>query len=447
VAHVVSIPGFNGATFTNASNAAVMFTPFTSFAERLAQGLTADRVIGQMIGRLQGIEEAFVLAVPPPAVPGIGTGGSFKMQLQNRASDDVRSLLASAYQLMARARQNPDVTGVFTTFSVSSPQVYLNIDRVKAQMLNVPLAAVFEALQVNIGSSYVNDFNAFGRVFQVRTQADAKYRLDSTDIERLKVRSTNGDLVPLGTIVEIVPSAGPDLVQRYNMFVSIPLQGNTPPGISTGQSLDAMERLAREVLQPGQSFEWTELALQERLTGNTAIYIFALSILFVFLALAAQYESWVLPLAIMLIVPMSMLFALVGVSIAGIDNNVLVQIGLVVLIGLAAKNAILIVEFARQGELAGQDPIAAVIEACRLRLRPILMTAFAFILGVLPLVIASGAGVEMRRALGTAVFAGMIGVTLIGLFLTPVFYVAIRFAVERLHRRRREEPPAAEPAE
>ncbi len=446
VAHVVSIPGFNGATFTNASNAAVMFTPFTPFAERLAQGLTADRVIGQMIGRLQGIEEAFVLAVPPPAVPGIGTGGGFKMQLQNRASDDVRSLLASAYQLMARARQDPSVTGVFTTFSVSSPQVYLNIDRVKAQMLNVPLAAVFEALQVNIGSTYVNDFNAFGRVFQVRTQADAKYRLDRTDIERLKVRSTNGDLVPLGTIVEIDPSAGPDLVQRYNMFVSIPLQGNTPPGVSTGQSLDAMERLAREVLQPGQSFEWTEIALQERLTGNTAIYIFALSILFVFLALSAQYESWVLPLAIMLIVPMSMLFALVGVSIAGIDNNVLVQIGLVVLIGLAAKNAILIVEFARQGELAGQDPIAAVIEACRLRLRPILMTAFAFILGVLPLVIASGAGAEMRRALGTAVFAGMIGVTLIGLFLTPVFYVAIRFAVERL-RRRREEPPAAEPAE
>ncbi|MCW5747850.1 MAG: multidrug efflux RND transporter permease subunit [Alphaproteobacteria bacterium] len=435
IANIVAIPGFSGATFTNAANAAVLFTPFKPFEERLAQGLTASRVIADMVVRLQGIEEAFVLAVPPPAVPGIGTGGGFKMQLQNRSGDDVASLLATAYQMMAKARQTPGVTGVFTTFSVSSPQVYLNIDRVKAQMLNVPLSAVFDALQINLGSAYVNDFNAFGRVFQVRVQADAKYRLERADIQQLKVRSTSGDLVPLGTLVDVVNTAGPDLIQRYNMYVSVPLQGNTPPGISTGQSLDAMEKLARETLQPGQGFEWTELALQERATGNTAIYIFGLSILFVFLALAAQYESWVLPLAIMLIVPMSMLFALLGVSIAGIDNNVLVQIGLVVLIGLAAKNAILIVEFARQFELEGRDPISAVIEACRLRLRPILMTAFAFVLGVLPLVTASGAGAEMRRALGTAVFAGMIGVTLIGLFLTPVFYVAIRFAVERLRRR------------
>jgi len=444
VANIVAIPGFNGATFTNAANAAVIFTTFKPFEERLPQGLTSSRIIGDMIGRLQGIEEAFVLAVPPPAVPGIGTGGGFKMQLQNRTSDDVASLLMSAYQIMGRARQTPGVADVFTTFSVSSPQVYLNIDRVKAQMLNVPLSSVFQALQVNIGSNYVNDFNAFGRVFQVRIQADAKYRLERADIQRLKVRSATGELVPLGTLVDIVDAAGPDLIQRYNMYVSIPLQGNTPPGISTGQSLDAMEKLAREVLQPGQGFEWTELALQERSTGNTAIFIFALSILFVFLALSAQYESWVLPLAIMLIVPMSVLFALLGVWIAGIDNNILVQIGLVVLIGLAAKNAILIVEFARQIETQGRGPIEAVIEACRLRLRPILMTAFAFILGVLPLVTAAGAGAEMRRALGTAVFAGMIGVTLIGLFLTPVFYVAIRFAVEHLRRR---PAPAPEPAE
>jgi HAE1 family hydrophobic/amphiphilic exporter-1 len=442
IEHVVAIPGFNGATFTNSTSAAVMFTTFSPFEERLAKGLTADAVIGQMIGRLQAIEEAFVIAVPPPAVPGIGSGGGFKMQLQNRAGDDVRPLLAAAYQIMGRAMQTPGVTGVFTTFSASSPQVFLNIDRVKAQMLNVPIANVFEALQVNLGSAYANDFNAFGRIFQVRVQADSRFRLNREDIQRLKVRSVTGDLVPLGTLVEIQETAGPDLVQRYNTYVSVPVQGNTPPGFSTGQSLDAMEQLASQVLQPGQSFEWTEIALQERSTGNTAIYIFILAIVFVFLALAAQYESWVLPFAIMLIVPMSMLFALLGVWTVGIDNNVLVQIGLVVLIGLAAKNAILIVEFARQLEEHGRSVVGAVVEACRLRLRPILMTAFAFILGVVPLVTAAGAGAEMRRALGTAVFAGMIGVTLVGLFLTPIFYVVMRWIGSRLRAQ-----PLPQPAE
>ncbi len=426
VAHVVAIPGFNGATFTNSANAAVIFTPFDSFEKRLPLGLTSDAIVGQLIGKLQVVEEAFVIAIPPPAVPGIGSGGGFKMQLQNRTSDDVRPLLASAYQMMGRAMQTPGVTGVFTTFSAASPQVFLEIDRTKAQMLNVPLSNVFQTLQINLGSAYVNDFNAFGRIFQVRAQADAQFRLEKDDILNLKVRSATGSLVPLGSLVEIKEASGPDLIQRYNMYVSVPLQGNTPPGVSTGQSLLAMEQLAGQVLEPGQGFEWTEIALQERMTGNTALFVFALAIVFVFLALAAQYESWVLPLAIMLIVPMSMLFALTGVKIAGLDNNVLVQIGLVVLIGLAAKNAILIVEFARQLEHEGKTAVDAVIEACRLRLRPILMTALAFILGVLPLVIASGAGAEMRRSLGTAVFAGMIGVTLVGLFLTPVFYVVLR---------------------
>jgi HAE1 family hydrophobic/amphiphilic exporter-1 len=438
VAHVVAIPGFDGSTFTNSSNSGVMFTTFDPFEERLAKGETANAIIGQMIGRLQSIEEAFVIAVPPPSVPGIGNGGGFKMMLQNRNSDDVRPLLAAAYQMMGKAQQTPGVTGVFTTFSASSPQIYLNIDRVKAEKLNVPISNIFSVLQVNLGSAYVNDFNAFGRVFQVRAQAEAKDRLNKEDIMRLKVQSATGALVPLGSLVEVKETAGPDLVQRYNMYVSVPLQGNTPPGVSTGQSLDAMEALARETLQPGQSFEWTEIALQERLTGNTAIFIFALSIVFVFLALSAQYESWVLPMAIMLIVPISMLFALGGVWVSGIDNNILVQIGLVVLIGLAAKNAILIVEFARQIEAEGKDMVEAVIEACRLRLRPILMTAFAFVLGVLPLVVSTGAGAEMRRALGTAVFSGMIGVTLIGLFLTPVFYVVLR----RLSRRG---PPVENP--
>jgi HAE1 family hydrophobic/amphiphilic exporter-1 len=302
-------------------------------------------------------------------------------------------------------------------------------------MLNVPIPNIFETLQVYLGSSYVNDFNAFGRVFQVRAQADQRFRLEREDIERLKVRSATSALVPLGTLVEIVDVTGPDLVPRYNMYVSVPIQGNAAPGASSGRALDLMESLAAETLPPGMAFEWTELALQESLTGNTAVYIFMLSVLFVFLALAAQYESWVLPFAIILIVPMSVLSALLGIMARDMDNNILVQIGLVVLVGLAAKNAILIVEFARQQELNGKTAIAAVVEACRLRLRPILMTAFAFILGVVPLVLAQGPGAEMRQALGTAVFAGMLGVTFFGLFLTPVFYVALRSLTGRRARR------------
>ncbi len=300
----------------------------------------------------------------------------------------------------------------------------------------MPIANIFETLQVNLGTSYVNDFNAFGRVYQVRAQADQKFRVERQDILRLKVRSATGALVPLGTLVEIRDVTGPDLVQRYNMYTSVPVQGNAAPGYSSATALDSMETLARQVLPQGTSFEWTELAFQERQTGNTAIFIFALSVLFVFLVLAAQYESWSLPLAIVLIVPMSILAALVGVAARGMDNNILTQIGLIVLVGLAAKNAILIVEFARQAEGEGKSPVEAVVEACRLRLRPILMTAFAFILGVVPLVIATGPGAEMRQALGTAVFAGMLGVTFFGLFLTPVFYVAIRLAVMRLARRK-----------
>jgi HAE1 family hydrophobic/amphiphilic exporter-1 len=294
-------------------------------------------------------------------------------------------------------------------------------------MLNVPISNIFETLQVNFGTAYVNDFNAFGRVYQVRAQAEQGFRLEREDINRLRVRSSTGALVPLGTLVDVREMTGPELVQRYNMYASVPLQGDAAVGVSSGQALDTMERLARETLPLGTSFQWTELAFQERSTGNTAVFIFALSVLFVFLVLSAQYESWSLPLAITLIVPMAVLSALAGVMLRGMDNNILTQIGLVVLVGLAAKNAILIVAFAREAEaVEGKDPIAAVVEACRLRLRPILMTAFAFILGVVPLVIATGPGAEMRQALGTAVFFGMLGVTIFGLFLTPVFYVAIR---------------------
>jgi hydrophobe/amphiphile efflux-1 (HAE1) family protein len=426
VKNAVAFAGFNGATFTNASNSGVVFAPFDSFEERLKHGQTANEIIGKLYGSLQSIQEAFIIAVPPPSIRGVGNSGGFKMQLLDRDSSDMRRVLGLAYQMMGEANKTPGLTGVFTTFSASSPQYFLEIDRDKARALNVPIPNIFDTLSINLGTSYVNDFNAFGRVYQVRAQADQQYRMERADILALKVRSATGALVPLGTLVEIRDTTGPSLVQRYNMYVSVPLQGNPAPGVSTGDALDKMEALAAKTLPSGTTFNWTELAFQERSTGNTAIFIFALSVVFVFLALAAQYESWVLPLAIILIVPLAVLAALIGVSLRGMDNNILTQIGLVVLIGLAAKNAILIVEFARQHEEEGASPVQAAIEASRLRLRPILMTAFAFIFGVVPLMIATGPGAEMRQSLGTAVFSGMLGVTFFGLFLTPVFYVALR---------------------
>jgi HAE1 family hydrophobic/amphiphilic exporter-1 len=449
VQDAVAFAGFSGATFTNATNAAAIFARFRPFDERLAQGLSGDAIIRQLFGRLQQIEEAFIIAIPPPPVRGLGNAGGFRMQVQERTGAEVGRVLAASLELLGRARQNPNLSGVFTTYSASSPQIYLEIDRQKARILNVPIGNIFETLQVNLGTAYINDFNAFGRVYQVRAQADQRFRVEQRDLNRLRVRSATGALVPLGTIVEVREVAGPDLVQRYNMYTSVPLQGNAAPGVSSGQALQTMEELARATLPQGMSFEWTELAYQERLTGNTAVFVFALSVLFVFLVLSAQYESWTLPLAIILIVPMAVLSALAGVMLRGMDNNILTQIGLVVLVGLAAKNAILIVEFAKQAEEAGKGPVDAVIEAARLRLRPILMTAFAFILGVVPLVIATGPGAEMRQALGTAVFFGMLGVTFFGLFFTPVFYVAIRAAVLRLGRSRTRAEPLrdATPAE
>jgi HAE1 family hydrophobic/amphiphilic exporter-1 len=427
VANAVAFAGFSGATFTNASNQGVIFTPFDSFDDRLKSGLSAQKIVGNLFGRMQGLREAFIIAIAPPSVRGVGNGGGFKLQLKENEGSDMSRVLGSAYAIMGAAAQSNDVMGVFTTFSAGSPQVYLEIDRVKAQILNVPIGAIFETLAINLGSSFVNDFNSFGRQFQVRAQADQKYRLEKEDIAALKVRSATGALVPLGTIMNIRDTAGPSLVQRYNQRVSVPIQGSAAPGVSTGQALIAMEKLADSILPQGVDYEWTELAYQERAQGNTAIYIFAFSILFAFLFLAALYESWTLPFAIILIVPLSMFAALLGVMARGMDNNILTQVGLIVLVGLAAKNAILIVEFAKQAqEERGLSPIDAAIEASHLRLRPILMTAFAFILGVLPLMISTGPGAEMRQALGTAVFFGMLGVTFLGLFFTPVFYVAIK---------------------
>ncbi|WP_333824153.1 efflux RND transporter permease subunit [Pinisolibacter sp.] len=427
VAHTVEIAGLNAATFTPASNGAVLFVPFAPFEERLKTGRTSNALVGEILKRLSPIQEAFTIAVPPPPVRGLGNQGGFKLEIQEKDSADMHRILGLAYQMMGMAAQDPELRGVFTTFTASTPQVRVDIDRTKAQMLNVPVEAVFAALQQNFGTAYVNDFNAFGRVYQVRAQADQRFRMTKEDLAQIKVRSQTGALVPLGTLVEIRDVAGPALIQRYNMYTAVPLQGSAAPGVSSGVALDKMEAIAQKVLPQGTGFQWTELAFQEKLAGGSTIFVFALSVIFVFLLLAAQYESWALPLAIVLIVPMSVMSALAGVMMRGMDNNILTQVGLVVLVGLAAKNAILIVEFASQGEIQNRNgPVAAVIEACRLRLRPILMTAFAFILGVLPLVIAQGPGAEMRQALGTAVFYGMIGVTFFGLFLTPVFYVAIR---------------------
>ncbi|MEJ8573533.1 multidrug efflux RND transporter permease subunit [Microbaculum marinum] len=423
----VAFAGFSGATFTNAPNSAVIFTGFDPFEERGPAGLGADRIIGDLYGKLQEIQEAFIIAVPPPPIRGIGNSGGFRMQLQERQGSDVDRILEAAQGIIGTANRTPGLAGVYSTYSASSPQIYLDIDRDKARVLNVPIPSIFETLAINLGTSYVNDFNAFGRVYQVRAQADETFRLEPSDILELKVRSATGALVPMGTLVSLRETTGPTLVQRYNMYVSVPVQGNAAPGASSDQALDSMEEIALAQLPAGTAFEWTELAFQERQVGNLAIFIFGLSVLFVFLALAAQYESWVLPVAIVLIVPLSILAALVGVVLNGLDNNILVQIGLIVLVGLAAKNAILIVEFARQGQDRGLGPVDAVVEACRLRLRPILMTAFAFILGVVPLMIAEGPGAEMRRSLGTAVFSGMLGVTIFGLFLTPAFYVALRW--------------------
>ena len=443
VGNAVEFAGFNGATFTNASNAGVVFTPFKPFEERLKTGDTANKIIGALFQNVQSVGEAFIIAIPPPPVRGIGNSGGFKMQIMDQENASMTRALGLARQMMVAANQTPGLTGVFTTFSDSNPEFYLDIDRDKAQFLNVPMPNVFETLSTNLGISYVNDFNAFGRVYQVRAQADMQFRMEREDLLDLKVRSATGALVPVGTLADIRDTSGPALVQRYNMYVSVPVQGNAVPGVSTGEAIQKMEALADEMLPPGTTFEWTELAYQETNTGGSAVWIFALSVVFVFLALSAQYESWVLPLAIILIVPLAVLGALIGVFLRGMDNNVLTQIGFVVLIGLAAKNAILIVEFARQAQDEGKSAAEAAIEASHLRLRPILMTAFAFILGVLPLAIAQGPGAEMRQSLGTAVFSGMLGVTLFGLLLTPAFYVLLRAR----YKPKRHEAEAAEEAQ
>lgn len=424
VAHVVKIVGLSGASRTRASNSSAVFVVLEDAKQRADAGQSMQKIIGQLRTKLAAVDRARVVVIPPPPVPGIGTGGGVKMQLQDRGENGFRALERKANGVVAAAREAPSITQPYSTFQTATPQLDVDVDRVKARQLQVPISRVFEALQVYLGSTYVNDFNYLGRVYRVTAQAEGELRDEPSDILRLRTRSHRGAMVPLGSLVQLTPTTGPDRIVHFNLFPAADINATVAEGASTGKVIEKLEEIAGQ-LPDGFGYAWTDLAYQETQAGNTVYYIFPLGVLFVFLTLAAQYESWLLPLAIILIVPMCVLFAMLGVWVRGMDNNILTQIGLIVLVGLASKNAILIVEFAKQNRNEGKSRIEAAVEACRLRLRPILMTALSFLLGVVPLVIATGAGSEMRRALGTAVFAGMLGVTLVGLFLTSVFYVVL----------------------
>lgn len=426
VAHSVGIAGLSGSTFTISPNAAVAFLPLEDSKDRAARGRGVQQIVAEMRRAVADVNAAEVFIIPPPPVRGIGRGGGYKLYIQDQSGAGLATLNEVTERMVAAANQQPGLVQVFTNFKTSVPQIFADVDRVKAQMLDVPISNIFEALQIYLGSLYVNDFNLLGRTYRVTAQAEPEFRDEPSDILRLRTRSARGATISLGTVVDVERTAGPDRIVRYNLYPAADLNGSTMPGFSTGESLTAIEQLAAETLPPGFGYEWTEIAFQQRQAGNTIVFLFPLAVLFVFLTLAAQYESWLLPLAIVLIVPLCLLFALGGVWFRGMDNNILTQIGFIVLIGLASKNAILIVEFSKAEEDRGMNRFDAAVTACRLRLRPILMTAFSFILGVVPLLIATGAGFEMRRVLGTTVFTGMLGVTLFGLFLTPVFYVALR---------------------
>jgi hydrophobe/amphiphile efflux-1 (HAE1) family protein len=426
IIRVAAFAGFSGATRTQAGNAAALFPVFDEPEERHKKGLSANAIANDLRKRLSVLQGAFIIVIPPPAVPGIGTGGGFAMRIQDRQGRGPEMLAAATDELVGAARKAPGLTQVFSPFTANTPQVFVEIDRVKAQKLGVPIQNITDTIQTYFGSAYVNDFNLFGRTYHVTAQADLPFRKETSDLARLRTRNSAGDMVPLGNVVDFRDISGPDRVPRYNLYPASELQGDTLPGTSSATAIGTMKRLAEETLPSGFSFEWTDLSYQQVTGGNAGLLVFPICVLFVFLVLAAQYGSWSLPFAVILIVPMCLLAATIGVRIMGQDVNILTQIGFVVLVGLAAKNAILIVEFARDIELEGRPRLEAVIEACRLRLRPILMTSFAFILGVLPLVISSGSGSEMRQAVGVAVFFGMIGVTLFGLIFTPVFYIIVR---------------------
>ncbi len=426
VAGAVQFSGMSVNGYTASSSSAMVFFTLDDFGKRRSKDLSAKAIAATLNARLGAVQDAYVVVFPAPPVIGLGTLGGFKLQVEDRGDSGSDALYAAVQESVKKAYQDPTLAGVFSSYQVNVPQLDVNVDRVKVKRQGVKLSDVFQTMQVYLGSLYVNDFNRFGRTYQVVAQADAPFRSHVDDILPLKTRNASGAMVPLGSLLTIGETFGPDIVQRYNGYRSADVNGGAAPGFSSGQAQASMERILTQTLPRGMTYEWTDLAYQQLISGSTTAFVFPLCVLFVFLVLAAQYESLTLPLAILLIVPMCLLAAIAGVLIDHSDNNVFTQVGLVVLVGLACKNAILIVEFAKHLQEQGRDAVSAVLEAARLRLRPILMTSFAFIMGVVPLMLASGAGAEIRHALGVTVFAGMLGVTFFGLLLTPVFYVLIR---------------------
>ncbi|OLU32900.1 multidrug efflux RND transporter permease subunit [Pseudomonas sp. PA15(2017)] len=438
VENTVAFPGLSINGFTNSPNSGIVFVTLKNFDQRKDASLSANAIAADLNGQFSSIQEAYIAIFPPPPVMGLGTIGGFRVQLQDRGSLGYEELYKQTQNIIAKSQNVPELVGLFTSYQVNVPQVEANLDREKAKTHGVAIDDIFDTMQVYLGSLYANDFNRFGRTYQVNVQADQRFRLDAEQIGQLKVRNNRGEMIPLSTFVKVSDTSGPDRVMHYNGFITAEINGAAAPGYSSGQAEAAMAKLLKEELPNGMSYEWTELTYQQILAGNTALFVFPLCVLLAFLVLAAQYESWSLPLAVILIVPTVLLSAITGVILSGGDNNIFTQIGLIVLVGLACKNAILIVEFAKEQQEHGLDRVAAVLEACRLRLRPILMTSFAFIMGVVPLVLSSGAGAEMRHAMGVAVFSGMLGVTFFGLLLTPVFYVLIRAFVEKRQARKQQ---------
>ncbi|TDV16863.1 hydrophobe/amphiphile efflux-1 (HAE1) family protein [Paraburkholderia caballeronis] len=447
VESAVAFPGLSVNGFTNSSSAGIVFVTLKPFKERGSRALSAGAIAGALNQQYAAIKDSFVAVFPPPPVLGLGTLGGFKMQIEDHGAVGYEALNRATQDFIKRAATAPELGPTFSSYQINVPQLNVDLDRTKAKQLGVPVTDVFNTMQIYLGSLYVNDFNRFGRVYQVRVQADAPFRQKADDILQLKTRNAAGEMVPLSSLVTVTPTYGPEMVVRYNGYTAADINGGPAPGYSSGQAQEAAERVAAETLPRGVKLEWTDLTYQQILAGNAGIWVFPISVLLVFLVLAALYESLTLPLAVILIVPMSVLCALTGVWLTQGDNNIFTQIGLMVLVGLASKNAILIVEFARELEHDGHTPLSAAIEASRLRLRPILMTSIAFIMGVVPLVLSTGAGSEMRHAMGIAVFFGMLGVTAFGLLLTPVFYVVLRtLAGGKIHVAQKDTARTALPA-
>jgi multidrug efflux pump len=434
VQSAVAFPGLSINGFINSPSAGIVFVTLKPFDERSSSELSGMAIAQKLQQKYNAIGNALIAIFPPPPVQGLGTIGGFKLQVEDRTDQGDAALDRAMQAIQQKARANPALAGVFSSFNIGVPELYADLNRTQAMQLGVNVQDVFDTMQTYLGSIYVDDFNRFGRTYEVIAQADTPFRSKPDDILRLKTRNADGQMVPFGAFMQVKETTGPDSAMRYNGFRSADLNGGAAPGYSTGQAQSAITKLLNENLPKGMTFEWTDLTYQQILAGNTALIVFPLCVLLVFLVLAAQYESVFLPLAIILIVPMCLFSAITGVWLTGGDNNIFTQIGLFVLIGLACKNAILIVEFARELEIQGRKTLDAAMEAARLRLRPILMTSFAFIMGVVPLVLSSGAGAEMRHAMGVAVFFGMLGVTFFGLFLTPVFYVSLREIEKRITR-------------